>query len=150
MYQFGGYFQDYVNKILAQYARWQPLLLSTAIGFDGSTASQRLTVYTPQNDADSLLFGANVDFSNSQVQVKVTDVQSGYVWNLLQATSPATIDGAPIAAIAGVQTQVMPILPLVCPYFLSRQSKLQMDFKNSASSLTAGGTITWVGLKLLG
>lgn len=149
MYQFGGYFQDYVNKILGQYTRWHPLELSSAIGFNGSTASERITIYTPQCDADALIFGANVDFSNANVQLKITDSQTGYVWNILQGNGAATIDGTPIAALAGIQTQVQPILPLICPYFLSRQSKLQMDFRNSATSLTTGGNITWVGLKLL-
>lgn len=135
------YFADYIKGILARYSKFQPLQLSTPIGFDGSTASQRLTVFTPQIDSDALLFGANVDFSNALVTLRITDVASGYVWNPVNFT--------PIVAIAGIQTQVTPILALICPFFLSRQSKLQMDFVNSATSLTTNGNITWVGLKLL-
>lgn len=135
------YFNDYVNGILKKYARFLPLQLTTPIGFDGSTASQRLTVFTPQIDADALLFAANVDFSNAFVTVRITDSATGYVWNPINAT--------PIVAIAGIQTQVMPLLSLVAPFFLSRQSKLQMDFVNSPTSLTTNGNITWVGLKLL-
>lgn len=138
---FAAYFQDFVKTIISQYRQYLPLKLTTSIGFDGSTASQRLTVFTPQIDADALLFGANVDFSNTSVTVKITDTATGYVWNPVTAT--------PIVAIAGVTTQVSPILPVVCPFFLSRQSKLQMDFTNSASSLTTGGNITWDGLKLI-
>ena len=147
MYQFGGYFQKYVDGILSNYPRHQPLLVSIAIGFPG-VASERVTVFTPQIDADALLFAANVDFSNSNVSLRVTDTQSGDVWNALQSNSGTTISGTPIGAVAGIQTQVMPLLPLVCPFFLSRQSKLQLDFQNSASSMTTGGNITFTGIKL--
>lgn len=134
-------FEDYVKSIIARYAKYLPLDLSIPIGFDGATASQQKTVFTPQIDADALLFGANVDFNNPLVTLRVTDTASGYVWNPVNYT--------PIAAIAGIQSQVTPILPLICPFFLSRQSKLQLDFINSAGSLTTNGTITWVGIKLL-
>lgn len=147
MYQFGGYFQGYIDNILKQYVRHQPLLVSVAIGFPG-LASEAVTVFTPQIDADALLFGVNVDFSNANVVLKITDTQSGYVWNALQSNAGTTIAGTPITAIAGIQTQVMPLLPLVCPFFLSRQSKLQFDFRNSAASPTTNGTITFVGIKL--
>jgi hypothetical protein len=147
MYQFGGYFQNYVDNVLKQYQRHQPLLVSVAIGFPG-VASERVTVFTPQIDADALLFGVNVDFSNANVTLKITDTQSGYVWNTLQSNAGTTISGTPITAIAGIQTQVTPVLPLVCPFLLSRQSKLQFDFQNSASSPTTGGNITFTGIKL--
>ena len=148
MYQSTNFFQRYIDEVLKNYARWQPILVSVAIGFDGATANQRLTVFTPQIDADALLFGANVDFSNANVTLKITDTQTGYVWNALQSNAGSTIEGTPITAIAGIQTQVQPVLPLICPFFLSRQSKLQFDFKNSATSLTTGGNITWTGIKL--
>lgn len=137
-------FYDYIQSILGKYKQYLELDLTTPIGFDGVTASQRLTVFTPNVDSDALLFGANVDFSNSSVTVKITDVASGYVWTL-STTGLFT----PIVAIAGVTTQNTPVLPLVCPFFLSRQSKLQMDFVNSAAALTTGGNITWRGIKLL-
>lgn len=147
MYQFGGYFQNYIDNTLKQYPRFQPLLISVAIGFPG-VASERVTVFTPQIDADALIFGANVDFSNANVVLRITDTQSGYVWNALQSNAGTTISGTPITAIAGIQTQVMPVLPFVCPFFLSRQSKLQLDWQNSASAMTTGGNITFTGVKL--
>jgi len=132
---------DQARSILSRYVRHLPIYLTTAIGFDGATASQQRQVFTPSVDSDVLLFAANVDFSNALVTVRVTDTGTGYVWN---PTTPT-----PITAIAGIQTQVMPLLALVEPYLLTRQSKLQMDFTNSASSLTTNGNITWAGLKLL-
>jgi hypothetical protein len=138
---FQSVFNDYIKGILARYARYNEIALTTPIGFDGATASQQRQVYTPQIDSDCLIFGAGVDFTNVNVTVKVTDVASGYVWN------PTT--AAPIHSLAGAAAQVMPIILLTCPFFMSRQSKLQMDFTNSAASLTTGGNITWRGVKLL-
>lgn len=146
---FSGYFADYVRNVLGKYRNYLPLYLTCPIGFDGATASQRVTVFTPAVDADALLFGANVDFSNPLVNLKITDTASGYVWSIIQTISGSTLSGTPITAIAGVTTQALPILPLVVPFFLSRQSKLQLDFQNSATSLTTNGNITWVALKLL-
>ena len=144
-------FSEYVRTILAKYKTNQPLYLSSLIGFDGTTASQRVTCFTPSIDADSLIFSANVNFNNPQVQVKITDTASGYSWNVVQAATGSTVNGSSITALAGSGSQVMPLLPLTCPFFLSKQSKLQMDFVNSATSLTASdATLTWVGIKLFG
>lgn len=148
---FGAYFTEYVATILKKYKTWQPLYLTTLIGFDGSTASERVTCFTPQVDSDAIIFGAHTNFSNAQVNVRITDTGSGYVWNILQAATGGTTSGTPVTALAGASTQVSPVLPMVCPYFLSRQSKLQMDFTNSATSVAAAtSSITWVGIKLLG
>lgn len=146
---FSAYFADHVKTILANYKSWQPLYLTSLIGFDGVTANERVTTFTPQVDSDSLIFGAHVNFSNTQVNLKITDTGNGYAWNVLQAATGATTSGTPVTAIAGATTQVMPVLALVCPYFLSRQGKLQMDFQNGSSSISpATSTITWTGLKL--
>lgn len=147
---YANFFADYVKGILSQYSSWIPLYLTTLIGFDGVTASQRVTCYTPAVDSDALLFGGHVNFSNAGVGVKITDSGSGYSWNVLQSVTGATTSGTPITALAGVQTEVMPILALTCPYFLGRQSKLQMDFVNGSASIAAStSSITWVGLKLI-
>lgn len=134
-------FNDYLKGIISKYKNFLEVDLTTSIGFDGATASQRLTVFTPQIDSDAILFGANVDFTNVNVTVKITDSASGYVWNPNSQT--------PIHAVAGAAAQTMPVLALSCPFFLSRQSKLEMNFVNSATSLTTGGNITWRGVKLL-
>lgn len=135
-----GYFSDFVKSILKNYRSYVELDLSAPIGFSGA-ASQRLTIYTPQIDSDALLFGAAVDFNNALVLIRVMDVSSGYQWSPQNDT--------PIGAIAGLGGQVMPVLDLTCPFFLSRNSKLQMDWTNSAAASTTGGNITWRGIKLL-
>jgi hypothetical protein len=66
---FSGYFSDYVKAVLAKYKTWQPLYLTSLIGFDGTTASERVTCFTPQVDSDALIFGAHTNFSNSQVNL---------------------------------------------------------------------------------
>jgi len=148
---FAPYFADYVKGILSKYSQFLPLELTTLIGFDGATASQRVTCFTPVVDSDAILFGAHTNFSNSAVTVRITDSGSGFSWNILQSTPGTTLAGTPITAIAGVQTEVMPVLPLIVPYFLNRQSRLQMDFTNSAAALAAStSSITWRALKLIG
>jgi len=147
---FANYFQDYVSTILAKYKTWMPLYLTALLGFDGATASQRVTCFTPQVDSDALLFGAHTNFTNTTVNCKITDSGSGYSWNVLQSAPGATTTGTPVTALSGQSTQVMPLLALVCPYFLGRQSKLQMDFINGASTISPStSSITWVGLKLI-
>jgi hypothetical protein len=134
-------FSDYIKGILAKYGNYKELDLTTPIGFPGLVAGERRTVFTPPIESDALLFGANVDFDNAEVTVKITDASSGYVWNPQNFT--------PISAIAGIQTQVTPVLPLVCPFFLSRQSKLEFEFVNGTTTQVTGGNITYRGVKLL-
>lgn len=137
-----GVFNDFTKGILAQYRRYLELDLSTPIGFDGVTASQRLTVFTPVVDSDALLFGGSIDFAPLLVTVKITDTASGYVWNPRSFT--------PIGALCGTSTQVSPVLGLTVPFFLARNSTLQMDFVNSPTgTLVTAGNITWRGVKLL-
>lgn len=143
------YFNNYVQEILKRYKTYQPLYLTTLIGFT-QTASERTTVFSPQVDSDAILFGGNVNFNNPNVTVRITDTGSGYAWNVLQAAAGASTTGTPVTALFGVQTEAMPVLALTCPYFLGRQARLQMDFVNSATSPSAStATVTWVGIKLL-
>ena len=137
-------FHDYVAGILSKYLAYKELVLPVSIGWDGATASERKTRFTPPVDQDALIFAGGSDFSNAFATVKITDTASGYVWTLGENNQ-----NAPVNSIFGVSTQVMPLLPLVCPFFLARQSKLQMEFVNSATSLTTNGVVTWRGIKLL-
>jgi len=104
-------FSEFVRTVLARYKSWQPLYLSTLIGFDGTTASQRVTCFTPQVDSDALIFSANVNFSNPQVSVKITDTVTGYSWNVIQAATGSTTNGSSITAVAGSGSQVMSRFP---------------------------------------
>jgi hypothetical protein len=54
----------------------------------------------------------------------------------------------PINAVAGIFSQASPILQLVQPFFLKKQSRLEMQFTNSPAAPTTGGLITARGLRL--
>lgn len=131
---------DYAKAIIQQYRQKVPILLKVSIGFTGTLNETPGLVYTPEiGDGDVLLLDANVDFSNSGVLVQISD-SNGYFWSK---------DRVPITAVAGIQTQVTPCLPLPIEYLLLRKHTLQLDFKNGPSSATTGGNITFRGIKLL-
>lgn len=142
------FFYEYVQGILKKYAQFKPLWETSAIGFAG-VASETATPQTPPVDADCLIFGFNVDFSNTGVLVTIRDTSSGYEFMVLQNTGATQALGTPIVAVAGITTQVTPVLPLICPFWMGRQSRLQYNFRNSAAGPTTGGNITAVGIKLL-
>lgn len=147
MFGYSLLFQDYVNNLLKQYKQFKDHWLTTAIGFAG-VASENSVVFTPPVDADFMIFGFNVDFSNAGVLVTMVDTSTGYNFMTLQSTGTTSLVGTPITAVAGLTTQVMPVLSLICPFWLSRQSKIQYNFRNSASAQTTGGNISAVGIKL--
>jgi hypothetical protein len=133
-------FSQYALDIIKQYRQKVPILLKVSIGFTGVVNEQPGLVYTPEvGDGDILLLDANVDFSNSGVLVQVAD-SNGYFWSK---------ERVPISAVAGFQTQVTPCLPLPIEYLLLKKHTLQLDFRNSPSSATTGGNITFRGIKLL-
>lgn len=136
----------YVQKILSNYEEWAPLESTATIGFNGSTASQKISVDTPEVDCDSLIFGGYVDFSNASATVRISSISPKYEW---MSNNDQTPVDTPVPAIFGVLTQVEPVRPLILPVFLYRLGKLVMQFTNSATSLTTGGTVTWRGLRLL-
>jgi len=142
------FYYEYVQGILKKYAQFKPLWETSAIGFAG-VASELATPQTPPVDADCLIFGFNVDFSNSGVLVTIKDTSSGYEFMVLQSVGSTQALGTPIVAVAGITTQVTPVLPLICPFWMGRQSRLQYTFRNATSGQITGGNITAVGIKLL-
>jgi len=141
------FFNKYVLAILDKYRNFEPLEQSTAIGFTGVANERPPSVTTPEISEDSLLFGAQVNFNNPGVFVRIKSLSPQYEW--MGDNSPAPID-TPITAIAGTFDQAMPVLPLIQPAFLSAQGKLQMQFTNSSAGPVTGGFITWRGLRLVG
>lgn len=93
-----------------------------------------------------LIFGATVNFSNAGVLVRIKSVSPQYDW--MADISPTQQD-TPVNAIAGVFSQALPVLPLVQPFFLMKQGKIQMQFTNSATGPITGGLWTWRGLRLV-
>lgn len=140
------FFNKYTLDILARYRTHIELIDSVPIGFTATANERPAPCYTSQIDTDALFFAANVDFSNAGVLIRIQSVSPQYQW---MANNNSTPQDTPIGAVAGMLTQVMPVLPLVQPFFLKAQGRLQMQFTNSAASATDDGIITWRMLKLV-
>lgn len=122
-----------------------PLIDTVPIGFTGVANERPAPVSTNETSEDVLLFGATVNFSNAGVLIRIRSVSPQYEW--MADISPTPQD-TPVNAIAGVFSQAMPILPLIAPFFLMKQGKLQMQFTNAAAAPITGGLLTWRGLRL--
>lgn len=140
------YFNKYVLRILDRYRTHLELIDSIPIGFTG-VANQRVPpIFTNEVDNDTLYFAANVDFNNPGVLIRIQSISPQYQW---MANNQATTQDTPIGAVAGLTTQVNQVLPLIAPFFLKSNGKIQMMFTNSAAAPTTGGIITWRALKLV-
>ncbi len=142
------YYNPFTIKILEKYGNWLELPDPVPIGFTGVAAQRVAPVYTNEVDADSLIWGFNVDFLATQfdVQVWIRSVSPQYDW---VANTQATPQFVPIGAIAGINTQVMPVLPLIMPFFQKANGKLEFKFINSTAVPITGGVITARRLKLV-
>ena len=139
------FFNEYTLKILSKYENHLELIDSIPIGFTGVASQVVAPVYSNEVDADSLIFAFGVDFDNSGVLVRIRSISPQYEW---MANNQATPQLTPIGAIAGNSSQVMPVLPLVMPFFLKANGRLEFRFTNAASSPVTGGVITIRRLKL--
>ena len=140
------YFNPFTLRIMEKYGNWLELPDSVPIGFTGVASERPAAVYSNEVDADSLIFGFNVDFTSTGVQAWFRSISPQYEW---MANSEATPQYTPISALAGISSQVMPVLPLIMPFFLKANGKLEMKFVNAATSPVTGGIITLRRLKLI-
>ena len=124
---FNIYFQALLNRLLDRYNEHLPILLEKDIPFT-ATASERVDVSLDTVDYDVILVGVSVNFNNTLVQARVSDTAKQYFWSQ---------NFCPISSLAGISSQVSPVLPLPAPYLLDRQSRVQVEFINSASSPSA-------------
>lgn len=139
-------FNKYVERILDRYRTHLELVDTVPIGFDGVASRKPAPVFTSQVSADVLLFAAFVDFTAADVLIRIQSRSPQYQW---MANNDQNPQATPIGAIAGISTQVLPVLPLIQPFFLMSNGQLQMQFTNSATAPVTGGSITWRGLKLV-
>jgi|SRR5215470_5890915 len=143
------FFTKYVYQILDRYMTHLELIDTIPIGFTGVASERPAPVFTNQISEDVLYFAAAIDFLNPAVLIRIRSVSPQYEW--MSNDDPLPQD-TPINAIAGFTSQVMPILPLVQPFFLKAQGRLQMSFTNSpANAVNApvvGGLLTWRALRL--
>jgi len=141
------YYNDFTNAILKRYGTHLELIDSQPIAFT-TTANEKVPpFFTTEVNADTLVFAFNVNFINANVLVRIKSISPQYEW--MQNNDPVPQD-TPIGAVAGVSSQALPVLPLVMPFFLLANGRLQFQFTNSASNPTApGAVITTRMLKLV-
>jgi len=138
-------FTQFVLTILSKYMTHLELIDTIPLGFSGLVAEKPAPVFTNQISEDALYFGATVDFLNPEVLVRIRSISPQYEW---MANDDPTPQDTPVNAVAGVFSQVSPIMPLVQPFFIKAQGRLQMQFTNSTTAPITGGRWTWRALRL--
>src|SRR5215510_4504390 len=139
------FFTKYVYYILDFYRTHLELIDTVPIGFTGVAAERPAPVFTNENSEDAFYFAAAVDFSNSEALVRIRSISPQYEW--MADTRQTPID-TPVNAIAGVFSQALPVIPLIQPFFIKKQGRLQMSFTNGSAAPVTGGRWTWRALKL--
>jgi len=141
------FFNEYTLKQLSKYENHLELIDSIPVGFTGVASQVQAPVYSNEVDADSLIFAIGVSWSSASADalVRIRSISPQYEW---MANNQAVPQLTPIGAIAGFSDQVMPVLPLVMPFFLKANGRLEFRFVNSAAAAITGGVITLRRLKL--
>jgi hypothetical protein len=139
------YFTKYVYQILDRYRSHLELVDTIPIGFTGVANERPAPVFTNDISEDLLYFAAAVNFSNAGALVRIRSISPQYEW---MADDQATPQDTPVNALAGIFSQALPNLPLIQPFFVKAQGRLQMSFTNSAAAPTTGGLWTWRALRL--
>lgn len=139
-------FNDYVKRILDRYRTHLELIDSIPINFTGTANEKPAPCFTNSVDSDVLYFGGAVNFTNGNVLCRIRSQSPQYEW---MTNNTGTPQDTPVGAVFGLSTQNMPILPLIMPFFVNANGRLQMQFTNAATSAVTGGIVTWRALKLV-
>jgi hypothetical protein len=139
-------YSKFTQQILDHYRTHMELVDTQDINFTGVASERPPAALTSDVSEDIIIFGFTVDFSNAGVLVRIRSITPNYQWMTRGDDQPP--QDTPINAIAGIFSQASPILQLVQPFFLKKQSRLEMQFTNSAAGATTGGLITARGLRL--
>lgn len=139
------FWTKYVYQIADRYRTHMELVDTVPIGFTGVAGQRVAPVFTNENSEDTLYFAAAVNFSNAGVLVRIRSISPQYEW---MANDDPTPQDTPVNAIAGVFSQALPVLPLIVPFFLKKQGRLQMQFTNDTAAPITGGLLTWRALRL--
>lgn len=140
------FFTKYVYQILDRYRNHLELIDSIPINFTGVAGERPPAVFTNDVSSDMLYFAAHVNYTNVGTLIRIKSVSPQYEW---MANNDPNPQDTPIEAVAGISTQVMPVLPLVQPFFVKKDGRLQMNFTNAPTSPVTGGIFTWRLLKLV-
>jgi hypothetical protein len=136
---------DFTKNILRRYATHLEWIDTIDLNFTGVASERPVAVFTHETSEDLLLYGATVDFNNAGVLVRLRSINPLYQW---MANTDPTPQDTPVNAVAGIFSQSLPILPLVRPFFIKKQGRLEMQFTNAAADPITGGLWTWRGLRL--
>lgn len=139
---------DITLQQIQKYAHCWELLDPVPCGFTGVAGQEVTPVFSNEVDAVSLIFGfqfqSAVAPSDASVWIRSTNPQ--YEWNV--TANNGTPAFMPISAVMGNPSQVLPVLPLVMPFPLYPNGKIEFRLRNNSSGPITGGTIGIRRLKL--
>jgi len=124
--------------------RWD----TVSIGFTGVASQEVTPVFTNETDEYTMLFGLGVDFDPGDAKVWVRSVSPQYEWNA--NTKNGTPNFMPLSAVAGVQGSIVPIMPLIMPFEVAPNGKIEFRFINASSGPITGGNLQLRFVKLIG
>lgn len=140
------FFTKYIYRILDYYRNHFELIDSIPIGFTG-TANERIPpVFSNDVSSDALYFAFAVNYTTTGTLVRIKSTSPQYEW---MANNDPTPQDTPVESIFGMATQALPNLPLVQPFFVKKDGKIQFNFTNAAAGAVTGGIITLRALKLV-
>jgi len=118
------------------------------IGFTGVASQEISSVFSNEVDEYTMLFGLGVDFDPGNAKMWVRSISPQYEWNA--NTRNGTPNFMPISAVAGIEGQVLPVMPLIMPFELYPNGKIEFRFINASSSPITGGNLQLRRIKLVG
>ena len=133
-------------NVLDRYRTHIELIDSQPIAFTSTASEKAPLVFTTEVNADCLLWAAGINIVNANALVRIKSISPQYEW--MSNNDPVPQD-TPIGAVFGVSSQAMPVLPLIMPFFIKSNGRLQMQFTNSASGASGPAVATWRMLKLV-
>lgn len=141
-----------INEItldrLKQFHGHLELLDPVPIGFTGVASQEISSVFSNEVDEYSMVFGLGVDFEPGDAKIWIRSISPQYEWTTYSQNG--TPNFMPLSAVAGVEGQVLPIMPLIMPFELLPNGKVEFRFINDSSSPITGGTLSLRRLKLTG
>lgn len=139
------FYNPFTLRILSFYNTHVELIDTIPINFTGVASEKPAPAFTNEISEDVLYFAGAIDFSNAGVLVRIKSLNPQYEWMADDSSVPVD---TPVNAIFGVFSQALPVLPLVSPFFVKGQGRLQMQFTNSTAGPQTGGKVTWRALRL--
>lgn len=141
-------FDPITQAIIDMYEDSVPDFDTVPIGFNG-VATERLTVSSNEISDDTIWFAFGVNFDLTTITdalIRISSRSPQYDW---MSNDQSTPQDTPVGAVAGCSQQVLPMLPIVKPFFMYKNSKLQYTFTNSTTAPITGGLWTAAVIKLL-